>query len=398
MIVPLFLNIEKDNNDFQTSVYKHILKQISSKFEFENGINFVFTDNKTLLAKIRKGGCIVVVSTSDLPIETALILKGFGIIQIIIGHSKDLLGVVDIMIDPLGPEQEPYWSGPKYLLPSVITNFPIEKISHLLSISTSVLENKLSYKNALDLWLNTINLCQLLEWDSNFFGINVAYISCIRLTANIEKQIKRFVAKYRIDLLEYLCNCHDRESVETSEKNGYSFVDIRLTFEQYLHSSVAQVNFPEGFQIKHGTTKDKSRLMNMAEDLYQYSRYFYDRNFNNIKVKEFYPNWIGKAIDGTFDDFAYVLYHEQLPVGFCTIKKDQTQSAKIGLFGIDPQFTGKGLASKLLLQSLYLLYNEEGVNHIEVVTQGRNYSAQRLYQRCGFVTKSTALWYHKWFH
>jgi ribosomal protein S18 acetylase RimI-like enzyme len=33
---------------------------------------------------------------------------------------------------------------------------------------------------------------------------------------------------------------------------------------------------------------------------------------------------------------------------------------------------------------------------VSVVTQGRNVAAQRLYQRAGFVTASTQLWYHRW--
>jgi hypothetical protein len=30
-------------------------------------------------------------------------------------------------------------------------------------------------------------------------------------------------------------------------------------------------------------------------------------------------------------------------------------------------------------------------------TTQRNYAAQRLYQRCGFLTGSIHLWYHKWY-
>ena len=45
-----------------------------------------------------------------------------------------------------------------------------------------------------------------------------------------------------------------------------------------------------------------------------------------------------------------------------------------------------------VIEELY----KDGITYIDVVTQGRNYSAQRLYQRCGFITQSTELWYHKW--
>jgi RimJ/RimL family protein N-acetyltransferase len=39
----------------------------------------------------------------------------------------------------------------------------------------------------------------------------------------------------------------------------------------------------------------------------------------------------------------------------------------------------------------------QDIKTVHVVTQGRNTRAQRLYQRCGFVTRSMELWYHRWF-
>jgi len=37
------------------------------------------------------------------------------------------------------------------------------------------------------------------------------------------------------------------------------------------------------------------------------------------------------------------------------------------------------------------------IDKVSVVTQGHNLAAQRLYQRCGFLTHSIKFYYHKWF-
>ena len=42
-------------------------------------------------------------------------------------------------------------------------------------------------------------------------------------------------------------------------------------------------------------------------------------------------------------------------------------------------------------------FSESGVRDVQVVTQGRNRAALRLYQRCGFVIEAVELWYHRWF-
>ena len=36
------------------------------------------------------------------------------------------------------------------------------------------------------------------------------------------------------------------------------------------------------------------------------------------------------------------------------------------------------------------------IKKLYVVTQGRNIRAQRLYQKNGFIIKSSEIWYHKW--
>ncbi len=85
-----------------------------------------------------------------------------------------------------------------------------------------------------------------------------------------------------------------------------------------------------------------------------------------------------------------------MPIGFCTVKYEPVSCARIRLVGMDSAYGGRGLCEVLLSMTLRALA-DQGVRYVQVVTQGRNYAAQRLYQRAGFVTKKTELWYHRWF-
>ena len=70
-------------------------------------------------------------------------------------------------------------------------------------------------------------------------------------------------------------------------------------------------------------------------------------------------------------------------------------AAHIGLFGVHEDYSGQGLG-KFLLNNVFNKLAAANIKKVFVVTQGRNYPAQRLYQSVGFKTFSTELWYHKW--
>ncbi len=387
------LNFSKKNSDLKSQVYQETLDYIASG---SGARVHEFKDNRQLVTFLQGAEYSVIVSTNDIPAETALLLKGLGIVQILIGMREDLLDVSDIIIDPLVRRSERFLVGSRYLLPSAARKFSIPKLAGLMDIVPQILEEEVAHNEAENDLLEIVRLYQKLDWDSNFFGRNIGYISCLRLTPNIERHIKKFIRREKIDMLEYLCNCHDRESVTTCERNGYSFVDIRLTFEQFLQSE--SVERLKGYVVRKAAVSDIPRLKEIATDIYRYSRYYFDTNFDRNKVIEFYTNWVEKAVRGQFDHYAYVLVEGKTVIGFCSIKKIRKNAAAIGLFGLASECKGKGLAQYLLQIALQKLKKEEKINYVEVVTQGRNYEAQRLYQKCGFVTKITELWYHKWFH
>lgn len=308
-----------------------------------------------------------VVVSSGLPKEWYFILKGLNIVSITFGGIDKYLNLSDIVIDYKSLNNNRYFTGPNY---SIRNNPEIdfEEISDLIT---------------------------KLDWDSRFWGFSVGYLSSKHLTENIIYRIEEVIKKNKFRLVEYLCNCHDSRSVKTAEKYGFHFTDIRLSFEKALNTE-EDILLPDKVVFAKAKAKDILRLKEISEGLYRDSRYFFDDNFDRSKVREFYQCWIERAVLGKFDDACYCLYEKGLPLGFCSVKYNfVSKTANIGLFGVSSKYQGRGLG-KLLLYTLFDKLKDEGINKVFVVTQGRNYAAQRLYQSAGFRTQATELWYHKW--
>lgn len=80
--------------------------------------------------------------------------------------------------------------------------------------------------------------------------------------------------------------------------------------------------------------------------------------------------------------------------GFVACLIDGTVGS-IGLLGVADNARGLGVGHTMIISALDW-FRMQGCTSVQVVTQGRNIAAQRLYQRCGFITLSVQLWYHLW--
>lgn len=311
---------------------------------------------------------INVVIATELPKEWYFTLKGLNIVLIVLGNREKNRKYADIVIDCLSNDDKRYFTGEKYSL----CQSNIEQVNEFNEI---------------------VNLILKLSWDSHFYGYNVAYLSCMHLTQNILYQVEKFIREKNIRLVEYLCNCHDRRSVLSAEKNGFHFVDIRLSYRITIKN---KHNYSLGkFLFRKAEEHDISVLQAISKYIYKDSRYFFDKNFNQEKICEFYQGWVQKGVLGQYDDECWCLCDKDLPVAFCTIKYKDFKTAAIGLVGVDADCQSNGLGKKTMY-SIFNMLMDKGIQDVVVVTQGRNYPAQRLYQSVGFRTHATQLWYHKW--
>lgn len=238
-------------------------------------------------------------------------------------------------------------------------------------------------------------LCQYLDWDSDFFECRIARVTVNRISRETVERVMTWCDSHGIDCFYFLADADDEVTVKLADDNEFRLVDIRVTLERQLDNvSVVDDRMIQGV-VRPCTPDDVPALRAIARVSHHDSRFYYDSNFPASLCDALYETWIEKSCNG-YADAVLVAELQGRPAGYISCHLlDQTKGC-IGLFGIGTDSQGRGLGRKLINESLHW-FSEQGMRKVEVVTQGRNCKAQRLYQRCGFLTKSVQLWYHKWF-
>jgi len=239
-------------------------------------------------------------------------------------------------------------------------------------------------------------LCSLLQWDSEFFGVRIARLRDGRLDETTAHEVGEWCSRQRVDCLYFLADPNDATTVLTAEQAGYHLVDLRLVLEHSLTKPNHQPEIIGETLIRPSSPNDLPLLIPIAESSYTDSRFYHDEHFPRKKCSELYQVWLQRSIAGELADLVWMGIVGGVPSGFVTCKiEPNSRTAVIGLVGVGESARGSGLGKAMIGRAL-LWFGEQGCQIIEVVTQGRNIAAQRLYQASGFRTKSLNLWYHKW--
>jgi dTDP-4-amino-4,6-dideoxy-D-galactose acyltransferase len=237
------------------------------------------------------------------------------------------------------------------------------------------------------------SICEYLEWDSGFFGRRIARASISSLTKESLVEIDAWCGLHRIDCLYFLASSSDRCTAKLAEENMFRFVDVKTTLD--LQVEKFRGGNPQGSVIRTAAENDISALRALARSGHRDSRFYYDGNFPEALCDELYATWIEKSCRGWARN-VFVAEEGGAIEGYLTCHLSSSECGQIGLVGVAEKAQGKGIGTQLV-SSAVRWFSQQGTNNISVVTQGRNVRAQRLYQKCGFATRSVELWFHRWF-
>lgn len=242
-----------------------------------------------------------------------------------------------------------------------------------------------------------LELCQFLEWDTDFFGYRIASTTQNTLTPELVKEIDKWCLENRIDCLYFLAGSDDAMTVRLAEENNYRQVDVRQVYEINTTDPIPDVTPPDGYTIEIATDADTNDMLHMIDNSFQQTRFYYDLHFTEEQANNLYRKWLIRSIEDDFADKVLVLKEQGKAHAFitCTIKAD-TKTGIIGLLGVAAESRRQNLGSTSVFAALSY-FQQENMEKVQIVTQARNIPANRLYQKCGFRTTAVHLWYHKWF-
>jgi dTDP-4-amino-4,6-dideoxy-D-galactose acyltransferase len=238
--------------------------------------------------------------------------------------------------------------------------------------------------------------CELLSWDSEFWGFPIGRVHGETLTPERLADVEEWARAEAIHCLYFLARTDDPATVRLAENAGFRLVDIRVTLTRRRGAPIPRPRRRESpISVRELRSEDGPTLIRIARESYRMSRFYSDGRFPQERCADLYQIWTEKSIDGSAD-VVLVAEADGAPVGYITCDINDGRIGWISLIAVEPGPRAQGAALELS-DAAIAWFERNGARRVEGATQGRNLAAIRILERYGFLFKKLELWFHKWY-
>jgi len=235
---------------------------------------------------------------------------------------------------------------------------------------------------------------EILQWDSEFFGFIVARIVPETLT---EVNLKQLIANLKDSrvVLAYWASCFEDISSQNAAINHNGFLaDKKVTYA--IDFREKPINTDSGaYSIEtYDGNVSNAELDSLAIQAGVNSRFNLDPRIPEERFEMLYKLWIRNSVTRKIADAVLVVRYLDRIVGMVTVG-EKNDRADIGLIAVDDSMRGKNLGVSLVRAAQKWAVCK-GYSSAQVVTQGENVAACRLYEKCGYFLEKTENVYHFW--
>jgi dTDP-4-amino-4,6-dideoxy-D-galactose acyltransferase len=235
---------------------------------------------------------------------------------------------------------------------------------------------------------------QLLDWDSDFFGFRVAKIIPPRLTRAEIVDVLEQLRSDRITLAYWASDPEDDESRLAAETGGFFLADKKVTYIRDITTlDISNLDCDEAIQ-EYRETSLNADLVSLALQSGTYSRFRVDSKIPAHKFEQLYELWIEKSVNKTIAESVLIKKLAGKIVGMVTVGV-KNNCGDIGLIAVDESARGMKIGERLVHAALKWSVIK-GHTTAQVVTQGVNEIACKLYEKCGYHVGKSENVYHVW--
>lgn len=239
-------------------------------------------------------------------------------------------------------------------------------------------------------------LVERLAWDSEFFGREIGRARIGRLDDATAARLIGEALDLGLECLYFVASADELETLRAAEERSFHLVEVRVVLERLVDAPLPPPDdVAAAYVIEPGRDDELARLQDIAVQVAGMSRYAADPRFSADETERLYRAWIANALHGYAD--AVLVAREQArgeALGFLCCKM-HGELCDVQLVGVDRKNRQRKVG-RALFDATIAWARAHGATRIQIVTQGRNVPALRLYQQLGFLTSEVKLCYHVW--
>jgi ribosomal protein S18 acetylase RimI-like enzyme len=233
---------------------------------------------------------------------------------------------------------------------------------------------------------------EILNWDSDFFGMKVSRIAEPSLKADELADILSELKHKRVKLVYWPANrrCEDDDVKRlcghfVDEKTTFAIDFGTLSFDNFISTDIVE-SYTQLMPI--------SDIEGLAIESGKYSRFAVDTNLPREKFVDLYKIWINRSLSKEIASEVLVIREEYRVVGMVTLG-DKNGRGEIDLIAVNRNCRRKKYGEKLV-RAAQRWFVANGFEFGEVVTQGANIPAIKLFKKCGYSIENIKYFYHFW--
>lgn len=230
----------------------------------------------------------------------------------------------------------------------------------------------------------------MLEWDTNYFGINSAKVSLKGVVDESgQKEILNFCDNFDFITISNFGNVRENNYWIGNKTNAF-LTDINIQFLKVLTN---RIKYKDADTYIDNYLVRNDQILSIAKTSFTYSRFFNDPMLPREKVERIYHHWTECAFDQENKFFA-ISEREGNIAGYLLFSITEDTSV-IELIAVDKKYQRQNVGRSLML-SMESFVMHRGITKVKVGTQINNISAAQFYSLMGFKYVNCGSIYHLW--